>query len=507
MHKKWYKKLLQHRLVVALLLVLQVLMLVWLIQSGVRRYAFMGPVLGILSAFAVLYIISRQSTAGYKLTWTVLILLFPVFGGLMYILYRIQSSTISVSRMEEQTRPYFHLPGDALDMASREMPSYSTQMVSLQNHSGFPVYDRTKTEFFPSGETKFAALLEDLKKAKKYIFLEYFIVQEGEMWDSVLEILEDKAARGVEVRVLYDDMGCFLLLPPKYKKTLEKKGIRCQVFNPFRPFLLALQNNRDHRKIAVIDGTVAYTGGVNLADEYINRVERFGHWRDTAVRLEGAAAWSMTVMFLQMWRLVRGADEEFSRFYPYADAPCTVESDGYVQPYADTPLDRDHVGERTYMQMIMGAKRYLYISTPYLIIDDSMLSALVTAAESGVDVRILTPEKWDKRLVHLTTRSYYRELMRGGVKIYEYTGGFNHAKTFVADDEVAAVGTVNLDFRSLYLHFECGTKLYKTGTVEEIRRDFLQTVARSREITDADIKSSAFTRMMQSILRLFAPLM
>ncbi|MBE7025530.1 MAG: cardiolipin synthase [Ruminococcaceae bacterium] len=507
MRRKWYKNLLRRRLVVAVLLLVQVLALLGLIQSGVRRYAFLAPTLGIISAIAVLYIISRQDTAGYKLTWSILILVFPVFGGLLYLLYRLQSGTGNFSAILEKTRQYFTLPGHALEEAVRTMPDYSTQLTALQSFSGFPVYDRTKTEYFPGGEAKHAALLEDLEKAQKYIFMEYFIVQEGQMWDSVLEILAKKAAQGVEVRFLYDDMGCFLLLPPKYRRFLEEKGIRCRVFNPFRPFLLAVQNNRDHRKIAVIDGKVAYTGGVNLADEYINRVERFGHWRDAAIRLEGAAAWSMTVMFLEMWSLCTRGEEDFARFYPYKNTPCLTESDGFVQPYADTPLDRDHVGERTYMQMITGAKKYLYISTPYLIIDDSMLSALITAAQSGVDVRILTPEKWDKRLVHLTTRSYYQALCRGGVRIYEYTGGFNHAKTFVADDAVATVGTVNLDFRSLYLHFECGVKLYRTGSVQDIKKDFLYTISHSREITAGELKQNAFVRTVQSVLRLFAPLM
>ncbi len=507
MQKNWYKMLFRRRFMVALLLVLQVAALVAVIQSGVRRYAFLAPTLGLLSAFAVLYIISRQDTAGYKLTWSVLILIFPIFGGLFYLLYRMQASTEKLSRTSEKNRPFYLLPGDALDGAMQEMPEYTTQLSSLQRFSGFPVYDRTKTDYFPGGEEKFEALLEDLKRAQKYIFMEYFIVQPGKMWDSILEILIDKAARGVEVRFLYDDMGCFLLLPAGYKKYLEGLGIKCMVFNPFRPFLTTVQNNRDHRKIAVIDGTVAYTGGVNLADEYINHVERFGHWRDAAIRLEGAAAWSLTVMFLQMWSICTKNEEDMSRYYPYKDNPCTVPSDGYVQPYCDSPLDRDHVGERTYMQIITGAKKYLYISTPYLIIDDSMLSALVTAAQSGVDVRILTPEKWDKRLVHLTTRSYYRELIAGGVKIYEYTGGFNHAKTFAADDTVATVGTVNLDFRSLYLHFECGVKLYKTESVKAVRQDFLYTLSRSREISASDVKHGTFARTAQSILRLFAPLM
>lgn len=506
MRKKWYKRVLRHRMIVVLLIILQALVLVALVQSGIRKYAFLAPFLGLVSGVVVLYIIGRQDTAGYKLTWTVLILLFPVFGGLLYVLYRLQSLKLQNTTKAEKFRPFYQMPGSALDEAVREMPFCSTQLSSLQQFSGYPVYDRTRTTYFPSGEEKFRALLKDLEKAKKYIFLEYFIIQEGEMWNSILRILEDKAARGVEVRLIYDDMGCFLLLPPRYKKMLEEKGIKCVVFNPLTPFLTALHNNRDHRKIAVIDGTVAYTGGVNLADEYINRVERFGHWRDAAIRLEGAAAWSLTVIFLQMWSLCTKSEENIARYYPFSETP-PAAADGYVQPYADSPLDIDNVGERTYMQMITGAKKYLYISTPYLIIDDSMLSALVTAARSGVDVRILTPEKWDKRLVHLTTRSYYRALLRGGVKIYEYSGGFNHAKTFVSDDTVATVGTVNLDFRSLYLHFECGVKLYKTESVAEIRKDFLYTVSRSEEIVEKNLKNGTFVRTVQSILRLFAPLM
>ncbi len=507
MRKKWIRSLFSRRILVALLLLLQIGALLALIKSGIERLTFLAPLLEIISAVAVLYIVSRQDTAAYKLTWAVLILIVPVFGGLFYLLYRIQSSTHSLSPRRPHMEKAYFAPADSLAAAKTELPNRINELSALQQHSGFPVYDGTKTTFFGGGEAKFASLLKDLEKAEKYIFLEYFIVEPGYMWDSILEILEKKAKEGIEVRFMYDDMGCFALLPASYRKMLEKKGIKCMVFNPFRPFLSAVQNNRDHRKIAVIDGTVAYTGGVNLADEYINRVERFGKWRDTAIRLSGKGAWSLTVMFLDMWSLCAGKKEDPMAYYPYKDTPPSEESDGFVQPYCDSPLDRDNVGERTYMQMITGAKRYLYISTPYLIIDDSMLSALITAAESGVDVRILTPERWDKRLVHLTTRSYYRALLRGGVKIYEFSGGFNHAKTFVSDDEVATVGTVNLDFRSLYLHFECGVKLYKTSSVAEIRDDFLRTLEASSPITEREIKKNAAGRFIQSILRLFAPLM
>ncbi len=506
MLKKCFRFLLHRRFLVALLLVLQIFFAVLLLQNGLRTFPLLSPLLNLVSSLAVLYVITQPDTAGYKLTWSILFLVAPIFGGLFYVIYRLQASTDRLHRSAEPLRPLFPLAGNALDEAIQKMPEYAPQLTSLSTHSGFPVYGNTKTSYFPSGEAKFAALLADLEKAERYIFLEYFIVAPGEMLDSILEILERKAAAGVEVRFLYDDMGCLLLLPAHFKRNLEKRGIRCAVFNPFRPFLTATQNNRDHRKIAVIDGKIAYTGGVNLADEYINRLPRFGHWRDAAVRVEGAAAWSLTVMFFQLWSTAApGGKENFSGYFPsILDLPV---QDGFVQPYADTPLDRDHVSERVYMQMISAATRYLYISTPYLIIDDSMLSALTTAAQSGVDVRILTPEKWDKRLVHMTTRSYYPALLAGGVRIYEYSGGFNHAKTFVVDDRIATVGTVNLDFRSLYLHFECGVKLYETSSIADIRNDFLDTVARCREIQPADTKVGPVSRLLQSLLRLFAPLM
>ncbi len=507
MRRKAYKKIFSRSLIVAICILLQLLCVIFFVQSGVRRYAFLAPALGTFSALAALYIINRTDTAGYKLTWTVLILVFPVFGGLFYAVYRLQASSDRLLRPSQKTRGKYLMVEDAFSEAVREMPTLEASMASLQKFSGFPVYGRTKTTYLPSGEEKLRALLSDLRGAQKYIFLEYFIIKNGKMWQDILSVLLSRAARGVEVRLIFDDLGSLGTFSKKERAELAARGIKCEAFNTFRPFLSVVQNNRDHRKIAVIDGKIAYTGGVNLADEYINHIERFGTWRDAALRMEGAAAWSMTVMFLEMWGAILRSEEDFERYFPYKTAPLAIPSDGFVQPYADSPLDADHVGERAYMQMITGATRYLYISTPYLILDDRMISALRTAVQSGVDVRILTPERWDKRLVHLSTRSYYRELLSAGVRIYEYTGGFNHAKTFVSDDAVATVGTVNLDYRSLYLHFECGVKLYGTASVKEIRKDFLYTISKSREITEKDIRTGAFTRLVQSILRLFAPLM
>jgi cardiolipin synthase len=322
----------------------------------------------------------------------------------------------------------------------------------------------------------------------------------------VLEVLGERAACGVDVRVIYDDLGCFLTLPNGYSKRLRSLGIRCAVFNPFRPFLTSVQNNRDHRKIAVIDGEIALTGGINLADEYINARERFGHWKDSAVMLRGDGAWSFTVMFLQMWSYLTKTDEDFSSYLPSTRHRAPV-TEGTVQPYADSPMDKENVGEHIYLRIIEAAQEYLYITTPYLMVDDGMMSALKLSAKSGVDVRIITPEIPDKKTVHFTTRSYYRPLIRAGVKIYEYKNGFIHAKTFVSDDAVATVGTVNLDYRSLYLHFECGTCLYRTSAVADVKADYLNTLEQCREITEADCRTNVFVSFLRSICRIFAPLM
>jgi cardiolipin synthase len=327
------------------------------------------------------------------------------------------------------------------------------------------------------------------------------------MWNSILEILKQKAQSGVKVRVLYDDLGCFLKLPKDYDEQLRNMGIECQVFNRFKPVLTSMQNNRDHRKIAVIDGKTAFTGGINLADEYMNAIEKFGHWKDASVLVRGKAAWSFTLMFLQMWELTTGVDEDYVRYYPWLLSDCPVKAEGFVQPYADSPMDKENVGEHVYLQIINNAKHYLYVNTPYLIVDESMMSALCLAAKSGVDVRIVTPHKWDKRFVHMTTRSYYRELMSAGVRIYEYTPGFVHAKAFVVDDKIAGIGTVNLDYRSLFLHFECNAIFFKADIVDDVKSDYLATQNESREKTESDIKKGLLYRFGNNVLRLFAPLL
>ena len=513
--KRLLPSIFRGRVIVAFLIAVQIAFLIAFALLGAKYSAYVAVALNLVSfAISLVVVVSRTNDA-YKLIWIYLILAFPIFGGLLYLVFSIQGSMKLMEpymlQIEKKTRVHNDETKELAARAAHEYPEHKTVINYLSEYTGFPICNGTATKFYTSGEAFYADLLEALKSAEKYIFLEYFIIDEGKMWDSILEILEEKAAQGVNVRVIYDDFGCIFTLSKNYPAMMAQKGIECRAFNRFRPLLTGLQNNRDHRKICSIDGKIAFTGGINLADEYINAFEKYGHWKDSAVGLIGDGAWALTVIFLKMWCLISPepeVDVDGQDIFSYKDDTVRIESDGgYVQPYCDSPLDRDQVCERVYMQMIYSAKKYLYICTPYLIIDDSMLNALLFAAQSGVDVRIITPHKWDKKLVHITTQSYYYDLIKGGVRIYEYTPGFIHSKIFVSDDEVASIGTANLDFRSLYLHFECGTMLYGTSAVIEARDDFLATVEKCKEIRPEDCKAGIVKRFVGSIMRLIAPLL
>lgn len=508
MFKKFFKSVLGTRIIIAALIILQFIFIAYSVISRSAVSKVLTSAMTFLSLAVSVYIISRRDKGAYKLTWVFLILVFPLLGGLCYLIFNFQISTRmfnkKITKAHTEASPLYYLPKDAKASAKEAFPSLLPQIDYLQNFAGFPVYDGTRVEYLTPGEVKLERLLKELKKAEKYIFLEYFIIEEGIMWNSILDVLKEKAKSGVKVRVMYDEMGCFFLLPKNYPKTLKSYGIECVVFNRFRPFLSTVQNNRNHRKIAVIDGKVAFTGGINLADEYINAIEKHGHWKDASVVLEGKASWSFTLMFLQMWELCTGKCEDFKAYYP---GEHSISADGFVQPYCDSPMDSENVCEHVYLQIINNAKKYIYINTPYLILDDSMLSALSLAAKSGVDVKIVTPHKPDKWYVHTLTRSYYRDLIRAGVKIFEYKRGFIHSKTFVSDDICATVGTANMDFRSLYLHFECGVRLYGNSAIAEIKHDFEDTIKICKPISERDCKCNIFLKIIREILRIFAPLM
>ena len=523
MKKKFSRFVFRRRVFVVFTLLIQVVFFIFLIAGTSIYFRYANWVLNAVSLGVCVYVLNKRAKAAYKITWIFLIMLFPIFGGILYIFLHSQSNPRKFGKLMENnirdSRDAMYLCGDRLPELLRSYPEFQPQAGYLQEYAGFPVYSSTRAVYFNSGEAFFRRLLDELEKAKRYIFLEFFILREGVMLDPVVSILERKAALGLDVRIIYDDLGCFMSLPDNYKQLMAKKGIKCYVFNPFKPILSSLYNNRDHRKIISVDGRVAFTGGMNLADEYINAVERFGHWKDAAVMLEGEGAWPLTLIFLQMWNTsfasgngssvenTQAAEDRYTSFFPWKEKPCEITSDGFVQPYADSPIDDENVGEHVYIQIINNAKKYVYINTPYLVPDDSLLSALALAAKSGVDVRIITPHRWDKWFLAYASRSYYRQLISAGVKVYEYTSGFNHGKTFVCDDAVATVGTTNLDFRSLYLHFECGVLIYRGGAVLAVKDDFLRTVPVSHEVTLRECAPNGFQRIVSDILRIFAPFM
>ena len=508
--KKILRFITQRVVITALLIVLQALLLfgfIWKLDNYFV-YFYAGSVL--LSLLITLGIINSKSNPAYKIAWLIPILLFPVFGGLVYLLFGSdRTGRYLRKKLQGIGTEMDNVIGEAHRRSGAEQlpPDAANQSRYISHCAYCPPYQNTTTEYLPLGEVKFERMVKELKKAKHYIFLEYFIIQEGKMWNTILDILRQKAAEGVDVRVIYDDMGCIMILPTGYDRTLEQMGIKCRIFNPFVPILSSRFNTRDHRKICVIDGNVGFTGGINLADEYINAYEKHGHWKDTSILLKGEAVFNLTVMFLSMWDYLDGTTgkTDYSRYYPTV---WDENAKGYVQPFADNPLDDEAVGETVYLNLINKAKRYVYITTPYLILSSEMLTALTSAAKCGVDVRIITPHVPDKWYVHAVSRSHYQTLIEAGVKIYEYTPGFIHAKTFVVDDDYAVVGTINLDYRSLYLHFECAVWMYQTPSVAQVRDDFFKTQQISQEITLEECRSLSFPRRLgRSVLRVFAPLM
>lgn len=499
--------------IVGLLILFQAAVLVMLIWRLSNYFVFVYGVLLLLSILVTLWLVNKDDNPSYKLAWIIPIMAFPLFGGLFYLLFGnthiSKKMSLSMEAAAQRTRPLLQQDetlGKELEAADK---SIQNQSYYLTHRSGYPLFIRTETSYLSPGERKFETLKAELEKAEHFIFLEYFIIEPGVMWNSILEILRRKVSEGVDVRVVYDDCGCLTTLPDDYDKQLEKMGIQCVRFNRFRPVLSIIMNHRDHRKIAVIDGHTGFMGGINLADEYINAVDKHGHWKDAAVMLKGEAVWSLTVMFLQMWETMTGISEEYDRYRPHVNHSEAFAEDGFVQPFSDSPIDHERVGEMVYTNIICRAKDYVYIASPYLIIDNEMSTALILAAKSGVDVRIITPHHGDKWYVHSLTRAYYRQLIEGGVKIYEYEPGFIHSKLFIADDEVSVVGTINLDYRSLYLHFECGVWMYRSRAVMEAKKDYLGTLERCIPITlDSELlRIGPLKRLVRAVLRLFAPLM
>lgn len=463
----------------------------------------------IFALFIVLYIINKSNNPTVQLSWTILTLLVPVVGGLLYLYVETHpGQRILEKRLQtlyQQTQRYVKQDDEVInalrqsDMGTARMADY------VRKHGNFSIYQNTQVRYLPLGEVKLEAMLEELEKAEKYIFMEYFILAKGIMWEKVLEVLERKVEQGVEVRVMYDGTCAVNLLPYNYPAMMEAVGIKCKMFAPLKPILSTHYNNRDHRKILVIDGKVGFTGGINIGDEYINHEKRFGHWKDTAVLLKGDAVEGLTQMFLQMWN-VNEKSEDYEKYLCVEKAK--VDAKGFVMPYGDSPFDEELIGETVYMDILNRAEDYVHIMSPYLILDHEMVNTLTYAAKRGVDVKLMLPHVPDKVAPFSLAKNHYKELIRAGVKIYEYTPGFVHAKVFVSDDKKAVVGTINLDYRSLYLHFECAAFLFDVPEIEVIEKDYQATLAKCQQITLEDCaKEKIYMRVLGKLLKVVAPLM
>ncbi|MDY4516555.1 MAG: cardiolipin synthase [Hominisplanchenecus sp.] len=499
--------------VIILLLLLQVLMLFIAYRYLQEKGVILNFVMKALAVVLVVHIINKRENPAFMISWIILILGWPVFGSLLYLFVEMQpvpkAINKKIQKMHIETMCYWTQEKEVKQKLAEE----STEMPHLSEYvyrcGGFPTYQNTSVKYFSCGMEKFEELVVQLEKAEHFIFMEYFIVAKGYMWDTILEILRRKAEEGVEVRFLYDGTCSFSLLPYHYPRTLEEMGIQCHMFAPVVPALSTYQNNRDHRKIVVIDGKVAFTGGINLADEYIGKKERFGVWKDTAIMLKGDAVRSFTLMFLEMWNIERKEKpEDFDRYLNVEQEKVPQPGDGFVMPYGDSPLDNEPVGEHVYMDILYTAKNYVHIMTPYLILDHDMITALTYAAKRGVEVIIIMPHIPDKMYAFLLAKTYYNELMDAGVQIYEFTPGFVHAKVFTSDDRKAVVGTINMDFRSLYLHFECAAYLYRNAEIPRIEQDFQDTLKQCQRMNQSDFEKLPLpSRIAAKLLRLVAPLM
>ena len=476
-----------------------------------REYSLMVYTgFSILGMAVILHIFNSRGNPDFKLVWMLPILLFPVFGALFYLYISFQPGTGYIYRrltmLGHQSKKYLKQNSQQKEKLKQENPQMDGMVSYMMEHGNCPVYGQTSVTYFPLGDDMFPEMLRQIEKAEKFIFMEYFILEEGYMWETILELLKKKVKEGVEVRVLYDGMCVLTLLPSFYPRILEKEGIRCKMFAPIKPLFSSHYNNRDHRKILVIDGKTGFTGGINLADEYINKKERFGHWKDTGLMIQGAAVQKFTCMFLEMWNVSERRDPDYETFLTAPDTD--RQDDGYVIPYDVMPYGTARRGKQVYLDILNTACKYVHIMTPYLILDYEMITALTFAAKRGVEVAIIMPHIPDKKYAFALAKTYYNELLEAGVQIWEYEPGFVHAKVFVSDDKKAAVGTVNLDYRSLYHHFECGVFFYGNSEIKKVEEDFQKTKEKSIFITPADYKKLKLTtRLEGKVLRIVAPLM
>ena len=509
MIKKLCSKLFSRIVITGVLILIQAAWF-WSLFTSLSSYAhWLNPLMIALSVIMCAVLIRQDSTAPeFKISWMVLFMIMPVQGGLLYLLWGDKRPAFRLRKKldwaYDRIRPLRRTDPAAQAMLEQANPRAGRTAAYLRDFAAYPVYSGTNVKFYASGEAVFPDLLEALESAQESILLEFFIISKGKMWDAVHDVLRRKAAQGVDVRMIYDDVGCATGLPAQYWKTLQVEGIQAVPFNPFVPLLNLVMNSRDHRKIVVVDGKTAFTGGFNLADEYINQKERFGYWCDTGVRLQGPAAWSFATIFLELWASQRPDDPGLDAYREEQPFPAEEPTIGLVQPYSDSPVDDENVSKNVYLDLITQAQETLWITTPYLAIDEPMIRTLCIAADSGVDVRLMLPGIPDHKFAYMVAQSYFGELLQHGVKIYTYTPGLLHAKSVVADGEMGFVGSVNMDYRSFQLHFECGT-LFTGSTVAAVQEDMDDILEKSRRVTLAAWrKRKWYVKILGAVLRPFA---
>ena len=493
-------------IVVAVGLLFQILISLFIYLKLSEFLPMLQILYAILSILIVLEIIKNSKRLSCDLMWILIIMLFPLIGALLYIILNDNKRNSKILKKINENIKSSKKYLIQSDKVSEEIKQKEIgQLKYISNFAGYPVTKNNMVRYYEVGDSVYPVILEELKKAERFIFIEYFIIDNGVMWNGILDILKEKARNGIDVRVLYDDMGSIARLPSEYPQELKEYGIKCIQFNKLSPFSGVFMNYRDHRKMTIIDGHTVFSGGINIADEYINVDSKLGHWKDNGIMIKGEAVWNFTVMFLQMWNSFRKEDEDFNKYkYVFSEK---YEENGFVVPYAESPLDDQFTGEDIYLNILNQAKKYVYIYTPYLIIDTDMINSMILAARRGIDVRIVVPGVPDKKTVYTLTLSYFETLIKGGVKVYTYTPGFIHSKVFVSDDEVATVGTINLDYRSLFLHFECGIYMKDTNIIGDIKQDVQESLKKSHRVNLEETKTSWIKGLWQAILRLVAPMM
>lgn len=498
------------RVTLAIISLLVQLFIIYLLFFVGKHVVWIFGGFTLLSIVIVLIIVNSKRNPSYKIAWIIPLLLFPGIGVLLYVLYKLQVSVRYMKKTLEQesivNKRYLTCDNEVLkEIKTRDKSLYNLASF-VRNVSNYNIYNIDDIEYYNSGLLLYKDLLEELDKAKKFIFLEFFIIDKGNMLNTIIDVLKKKVDEGVEVRIMYDGFGSLFTMHKDFCEELESYGIKCRVFSPLKPIISFHYNYRDHRKLCIIDGEIVYTGGFNIADEYINAKKRFGYWKDGGIKINGNVVNSYVVMFLELWNI----DNKIDEYNKYVNSfyKIGVKDNGYVIGYGTNPLFDNELGKKIYLDIINTACDYVYIMSPYLILDDEMLSSLRYASLRGVDVKIFMPSIPDKKFVYYLGRSYYEELVEVGIDIYEYKLGFNHSKIFLSDDIKAVVGTINLDYRSLYMHFECGCYIYDNKVIHDIKNDFIKTIKDSKKITKENIKAyNIFKRIIGRILRFLAPLM